>query len=477
MALPENYKQDSSSKIEKAGRFLESGESAEALVLAGDVLNEEFDNPLALYIAAQSLYRAGRYGLAFNLFKRCAQIDPARPEPWNMQGVCCEQTWRLDEAEKLFKESLKRNPKNYAALENLALVEINRCRPDEALKWCAAVEKLGVETFESLDNKAMALLMKRDWSGWEYYRQTSGHTKQRPLRAYNDPEEPVWNGEPGSVVVYSNQGIGDEIAFASCVPDACEKAEIILDCDERMEGLFRRSFPKAKVYGTRFKESRDWDHLVDYSTPIDCLPSLFRKKDSDFTGRPYLVADPERRVQWRALFDTYKKPVIGIAWTGGIQHTGARKRSLTLEQLQPVFESVDAVWVSLEYRDRRKQIEEFRLETGIEIKDFPRAVHAVDYDETAALVAELDSVVSVCTAAVHLSGALGKDCFCLAPNKPRWFYGMDGDIPWYRSVKMFRQAKDGTWPLEELITRLRLKHGHIDVLGASDRLRQLASAR
>ena len=477
MEIPQNDQQDSHRNLDRARQLVELGENVEALKVLGDVLNTNFDDPAAIYLAAMTFFKTGRYGLAYNLFKRSAQLDPSKPFPWNGQGICYEQTWQLDEAERCFKEAIKRDPTNHAPLENMALVEINRCRPDEALKWCAALEKIGHQSDEATDNKAMALLMKRDWSGWELYRQGTGRTKQRPIRAYNDPEEPMWRGEPGTVVVYSNQGLGDEIAFASCVPDASKKASIILDCDGRMEGLFRRSFPGVRVYGTRFKDSRDWDHLVDYSLPIDCLPSLFRLKDEDFPGTPYLVADPERRLQWRSLFDSYKttgkKPVIGIAWTGGIQHTGARKRSLSLEELLPLFRSVDATWVSLEYRDRRQQIEEFRLETGIEIKDFPRVVHALDYDETAAMVAEVDLVLSVCTAVVHLAGALGKECWCLAPNRPRWWYGLEGDLPWYKSVRMFRQAKE--WPLDEITKKLRLKYGDIDVHTATDRLRELAS--
>lgn len=435
--------------------MLEAGNHTEALVAAGEALEADFDDGRALYVAGIALYRAQRFGLAYNLFKRCAQLAPERSEAWNMQGVCAEQLWKLDLAERCFKEAIKRDPGSHAALENMALLEVNRCNPEEALKWCDRVAKLGVETSESLENRAMALLMKRDWSGWVPYRKTSGLTKPRAMRAYNDPEEPMWNGEPGNVVVYTNQGIGDETAFASCLPDAMQKANIILDCDERMVGLFKRSFPDARVYGTRFLDTRDWDHPVDYSIPIDCLPGLFRKKDSDFPGTPYLKADPERRLQWRALFDTYKKPVIGVAWSGGSRHTGTFKRSLTLEAMKPIFQAVDATWVSLEYRDRRQQIEDFEMETGVEIKDFPRVVHAVDYDETAAMVAELDLVITVTTAVVHLCGALGKEAWCLAPNRPRWWYGLEGDLPWYKSVRMFRQSRDGRWPIQEVADCLK----------------------
>jgi hypothetical protein len=453
VAIPQDDEQDTSREVALAAKAVDQENYTEAIGLAADVLEKEFDNPLALYVAGMALYRTKRHGLAYTLFKRCAQIDNSRPEPWNMLGVCAEQTWQMDLAERHFKESLKRNPSGHEAMENLSLVELNRCNPDESLKWAARAEAVGSKTHENNENRAMALLMKRDWSGWKYYKEASGGTKQRTLRNYCG--EPMWNGEPGLVGVYGNQGMGDEIAFASCIPDAAKKASLIIECDERLEGLFKRSFPYAKVYGTRLKESRDWDHLVDYSIPVDSLPYFFRQKDEDFPGTPYLVADPERRLQWRALFDSYKKPVIGISWSGGTTLTGSGKRSLGLENWIPILKSIDAVWVSLEYKDRRQKIAEFQEETGIEIKNFERAVNVLNYDETAAMVAELDLVISVTTAVVHLSGALGKQCWCIAPNKPRWFYGLQGDLPWYKSVKMFRQSPDGKWPTEEITRRLR----------------------
>jgi hypothetical protein len=190
---------------------------------------------------------------------------------------------------------------------------------------------------------------------------------------------------------------------------------------------------------------------------------LFRTKNEDFPGTPYLIADHERRIQWKALFDTFRRPVIGITWTGGSKHTGKVKRSLTLEKLLPVFKSIDATWVSLEYHDRSADLEEFEMEHGVRILDYPRATRAgatQDYDDLAALVSELDLVISVTTAVVHLSGGLGKECLCLAPHKARWFYGLKGeDIPWYKSVKLFRQSDTGIWPIEQITRVLKDRYG------------------
>jgi len=427
--------------------------------VANEVLSEDFNDPIALFLVGYCLLKTERFGLAYNVFRMCSALQPERSEPWNNAGMCHQETWNLDDAERCFRKSLQLEPNNVAAMQNLALIYVNRCQPDEALKWIRRAEQSDQPSWEALDNKALALLMKRQWrEGWACYKATAGRHKQRQLRTYRDPEEPMWEGQSGAVVVYGTQGLGDEIGFASCIPDAIEKAQVIVDCDHRLEGLFKRSFPKARVYGTRFKDA-EWTADVDYSIPVDCLPSIFRNTDEAFPGTPYLVADPERRIQWRALFDTLRKPVIGVAWTGGINNTGKKKRSLTLEALEPIFRSCNATWVSLEYRNRDDEIQAFKDKTGIQIHQWKRATQTDDYDDTAGLVAELDLVVSVTTAVVHLSGALGKDCFCLAPNKPRWFYGLEGELPWYRSIKMFRQAKDGVWPVEDIAKILRLRFG------------------
>jgi ADP-heptose:LPS heptosyltransferase len=118
--------------------------------------------------------------------------------------------------------------------------------------------------------------------------------------------------------------------------------------------------------------------------------------------------------------------------------------------------------VSLEYVDHADHIEAFRKKTGIQIHEWKRATQTQDYDDTAGLVAELDCVVSVTTAVIHLAGALGKDCFCLVPSLPRWFYRIEGDsLPWYKSVRLYRQPKGESWdkPIEQIANTLKLRYG------------------
>jgi ADP-heptose:LPS heptosyltransferase len=189
------------------------------------------------------------------------------------------------------------------------------------------------------------------------------------------------------------------------------------------------------------------------------LGGMFRNAPEDFPGTPYLKADPDRVAMWEGLWAKQRKPIIGIAWTGGVPWTAARYRQMTLDELLPVFRSMDAVWVSLQYKDASKEIAEFKARhPEIDIRQYPWGTLTKDYDDTAALVESLDCVVSMQTAVIHLAGGLGVPCLCLVNTCGQWRYGVDSDdMPWYRSVKLYRQSKSREWPLDRLVDDLRGK--------------------
>jgi ADP-heptose:LPS heptosyltransferase len=180
----------------------------------------------------------------------------------------------------------------------------------------------------------------------------------------------------------------------------------------------------------------------------------YRREDKDFPRKGWLVADPERRLQWRALLDQLPGKKVGIAWTGGRDNTFRSRRSFSLEGLLPILKTPGITWVSLQYKDPAKEIAEFQKKTGIEIKHWKRATENCDYDETAALVQELDAVVSVTTAVVHLCGALGKKGYVLVPARSRWFYASSGvEHRWYDSLELYRQSDK--WPVEKVAQKLK----------------------
>jgi ADP-heptose:LPS heptosyltransferase len=143
-----------------------------------------------------------------------------------------------------------------------------------------------------------------------------------------------------------------------------------------------------------------------------------------------------------------RRPKIGLAWTGGLPNTGRTRRSLTLDNLAPLIaEFPQADFVSLQYMDAPEA-------AAAGVHHFPFATQTKDYMDTAALVAELDLVITVQTAVVHLAGALGKACHVIVSNRPVWRYGAEGAaMPWYSSVVLHRQPAGGTWqvPIDSVI--------------------------
>jgi hypothetical protein len=275
-------------------------------------------------------------------------------------------------------------------------------------------------------NRAFVLFAKKQWrEGWKCYDRLLGHpSKRRKFIVYGKKQR--WDGDKNDrVVVYTEQGIGDGIMFASCIPDMNAK-KIIIDCDKKLEGLFRRSFPHCEVHGTRLEEAPDWlGPNIDSSIAIGSLPMMYRNDESEFPRTPYLKADPARKTMYRALMDSLPGLKIGISWYGGTRLGGLRR--LEMDRLQDLINAFPQhSFINLNYKDGP-------VPAGV--YTFPFATMTGDYDDTAALVDELDLVISVPQAVVHLAGALGKDTLCLVPDVHRWIYS-GAQHSWYGSVKL-----------------------------------------
>lgn len=434
-------------------------EPDEALRIANKILNEDHNNARALFVAGYVMMKAERYGLAYAIFKRTIELAPAVDACYNNAGMCaiaCKDG--LEEGEKLLRKALKMNKDGTSALNNMALVGVHKCDPEMAIKYAKQSLAHNPDQPEAKESLGYANLMLRNWAeGWDGYEGAIGYSKYRKDFQYN--AEPYWKGQTGGkLIVRGEQGIGDELSFASCLPDAMADNTVTLECDRRLEGLFKRSFPDLEVVGTRFDKVREWTESRewDYHCLIGTLAAKYRRSRESFPGKPYLVADPERRLQWRTLLDTLPGRKVGIAWTGGLPNTFRHRRSFSLESILPILKVEGNTFISMQYRNPAAEIAALEKRHGIKVKHWSRAAEAVDYDETAALVSELDLVITTTTALAHLCGALGKECWVMVPSKPRWFYGLKGDaIPWYGSLKLYRQSDK--WPVDRIVADLKAR--------------------
>lgn len=410
----------------------------EALRICNDILNESFDDmdgQMALFMSAYIMMQAEKFGLAYHMYERCAQMRPDMSEIWSNMGMCLEEH-QPKKAKTVFEKAIRLDNKNERAYANKGLMCLQMGDPAQCVKLCNKALEINPKLSAAVHNRSLARLMLRDWDGWDDYYETLG-VKHREMRDYGKPE---WNGEEGTVLVYGEQGVGDEILFASCLEDLAKTNKIVLDTDARLKGLFERSFDFS-VFGDRFKtESKAADQDFDYQCALGQLPYFYRRTEESFPGTPFLTPDPERCIQWRALFDTFKGRKIGIAWRGGLPNTGMKKRSMELSDLAPLLNNFDT-FISLEYKPvDQEDIDQYG------IKSYPRATaKGGDIDDLAALVYELDFVITVPTAVTHVAGSLGVPCYVLVPSEPSYRYHLTGSLPWYNSVDLIRQERGESW--------------------------------
>lgn len=424
-------------------------------------LNADFNDAEALFYAGTVLLDMGLNGAAANFLSRSLQCKPDNPDALLNLGVAYKKEENWEGAEDLWQMTFESFAKRQdlegmaGTLSNVGTVYVNTGEPEKAIEVFNRALEIRPNQIDALANRSMAYLWLGRWKeGWADYDHhlTLGTRHPRPytVKGVTIPE---WDGTPGKKpVVWGEQGIGDEMLFASMFPDLLKLCpEAVFDCHPRLEKTFRRSFG-PRCYGTRKSANiGEWfsKEMPDCSIAIGSLGKFFRNSLEDFPGTPYLKPDPGLLSKFNA--QRRGKPRIGISWAGGSKKTGRSVRSIPLSDFIPLLTSIDAEWFSLQYTDPAgKEIDNLEMETGIHVRHFPELVQHTDYDRTIALVASLDIVITCCTSILHAAGAVGTPCWILTPYESAWREsGNDGkrgpNMPWYSSAKLFHKGKGETW--------------------------------
>jgi hypothetical protein len=300
-------------------------------------------------------------------------------------------------------------------------------------------------------NRGVVLLTRGEFrEGWRDYEARKHLRDFRPSRM----PWPHWDGSPldgKTIYVCGEQGLGDQIMFASCLPDVISRAQrCVIACTPKLEKLFKRSFPAADVVvsgkaGAGGKTS-PVPEGIDYQVAMGSLPGSFRTSDAAFPRHSgYLRAEPSRVEYWAERLNGLGSGLkVGISWRGGLSSTRRSLRSIALDEWLPILRRTGAHYISLQYTDCGEEIKAVQTKHGIVVHHWQEAID--DYDETAALVSSLDLVITVQTALAHLAGALGKTAWVMIAAVPEWRYMASGDtMPWYPALCLFRQDAPGDW--------------------------------
>lgn len=428
--------------------------------LTGHPGDEEVTANLACVLRDQN-----RYGEAFELLRDVINMHPDRPTLWNTLGTVLNESGDTAGAVVYFDEALRQDPGFHKARHNRAYCLTVLGEPERALEdMDIAIQGLkdAREIASIRLGKAFAQLLTGDLvNGFENYEARFEAASDGATRFTEFGQR--WrinddlNGK--SLLIYGEQGLGDEVLFANIVKDAMEavgpEGRVFLAVERRLVTLFQRSFPNATVLP--HKSVRQFDTLfrtvdlgapapaIDFWTPMASLFTLFRTRLADFPSEAgFLLPDPQRVAHWRrVLQESGPGPYAGILWKS-MKMGGSRQRHYSPWALwAPVLETPGVRFVNLQYADAEEDLAAARAQ-GFDIWTPPGIDLKMDLDDLAALCSALDVVMGPSTATTNIAAAAGARVFISA--SPGWWTGFgSGQSPCYPSARVFHAEQFGEW--------------------------------
>lgn len=396
--------------------------------------------PEALSNRGTALEKAGRLDEALASYERAIALRPDYADAHYNRGNALKALKRYDEALASYERAIALRPAYADAHNNRGQVLRELMRYDEAVASYDRALALQPRHVMAHCNAASVRLLTGDFSrGWPEYEWR--WLKESVISANRMFRQPVWRGGDAiagkTILLHSEQGLGDTIQFCRYVPLVVARgARVILEVQKPLVAL-TSGLGAAQVVAKG-------DPLPDFDLhcPLLSLPLAFGTRlETIPSAQAYLAAPAAQSMQWQTRLAAAPRPRIGLAWSGRSGHERDRERSIGLRAFLPLLETGAAI-VSVQ--------KEVRAEDASLLKERGDILHAgdelADFSDTAALMSQLDLVVSVDTSVAHLAGALGKPVWILVTHVPDWRWLLErDDSPWYPTVRLFRQDATCTW--------------------------------
>ncbi|HET7033729.1 MAG TPA: DUF5672 family protein [Casimicrobiaceae bacterium] len=406
------------------------------------------DHPTALHYLGVILYQRRELEAALPLLARSAQAVPGEPEFHNNLGLALAAADRTDEAIAAYRRTLALKPNHAVAWNNLGLALQERNEFTDAIAAFRRAIALDPQFARAHWNLSLALL--DDGQFLEGFREYEWRLAIEELgKGRRRLDGPAWDGTSPrgkTLLVHTEQGLGDALQFARYATLLADRgARTLIQCSAPLRNLLSTVPGVVAAYGPEESLPRYDAHVALLSLPRifatrwDCVPATV----------PYLAVSAERRAAAREAFAPSGGALnVGLAWAGNKANPNDRNRSMSLATLAPLFDLPGVCWHSLQLG-----ADEEMARTPFASRMVPLPSH-IPFDDTAAIVSELDLVVSVDTSIAHLAGALARPLWVMLPFAPGWRWRLGSDrSPWYPTARLFRQSAPRAWP--EVLARVR----------------------
>lgn len=402
------------------------------------------------------LYEMNLPNEALKNYDIAIQMNPNYSESYNNKAILLNEIGQVNEALENFNKAIALNPHYAEAYNNKGLVLHETHRFEEALKHYKKAIELSPNYLEAYQNMAICYLNKCDfkkgWYFWEYREHLKLNFRQDFKKNFS---------ELGNVFIFSEQGIGDVILYASILSEIdLQSNKVTVEIDPRLINLFQRSFRNIEFLT---KENKSANQNFDSELGIGSLPGYFRKDIQSFLKQriPFLKPD-QNKVNFykkKLVIKNTKKLICGISWRSSNKKIGNDK-SLFIEDLKKTLNYPEIIFLNLQYNITIEEVNFFTKHLGDNFQNFSDLDLYNDIDSLASLVEACDFIISTSNITAHIAGALNKKTFLLVPfGKGRLFYWHQNSSKslWYPSVGIFNQPIQGDWesPLNLITTKIK----------------------
>jgi tetratricopeptide (TPR) repeat protein len=392
-----------------------------------------------------ALQNKGERGQAIGAYRQAIVHRPNYAKAYNNLGVALTDQGELDQAIAAYRQAIALEPSFAEAHSNLGNALRDQGELDQAIAACRQAINLMPNDAEAHHNLSLLLLVRGDFHrGWEEYEWRRKCTKFiPPMRNFAQQQ---WDGgslEGRTILLYTEQGFGDAIQFIRYLPLVAQRGgKIIVECQAALQRLLRTVPERIEIV-----TCGEPLPAFDLQCPLLSLPRVFGTTFENIPNIvPYLHADSEDAEKWQRRLDdqlpNVKVGKVGLVWAGNPAHKNDRNRSMKLSSLAPLGQVPGIRFFSLQ---KGEAAAEAKIPpAGMDLVDWIAELQ--DFADTAALITNLDLVITIDTAVAHLAGAMGKPIWTLLPFIPDWRWLMDRqDSPWYPTMRLFRQSARGDW--------------------------------
>tara|TARA_X000000950_G_C13870018_1_gene642472 strand:+ start:78 stop:2024 length:1947 start_codon:yes stop_codon:yes gene_type:complete len=393
------------------------------------------------YLEQKKIYKAIDY------FSEIIESNPLNENALNLLGNSYEKLGNIKKAKYYYDQSLKLNPKNNTALINLASLSFYEGDIEKATTMFTEVIKED-NNYNALYSLALCQLAQSKFDeGWKNFKFRWFSNLSNSTKLESKLPEFCMNSEKKNVLVWGEQGLGDEVFFLRFLSRLEPFVHnIYLKLDKRLTPIIKRNLPNADFINHRNEIS---ENNIDCQLPIGNLSSLFIKKISDLknNSKKYIKSDPIRTNDLKNYLKQKGQIICGLSWISKNEDIGASK-SLSLDILKPILSLPNIKFIDLQYNDTKDEREQFFQENNISINKIDDIDSFNDIEGITSLIDACDFIITVSNTNAHIAGALGKKTFLLLPKgKGRlWYWSFSKNkSDWYSSIEVIEQDFPGEW--------------------------------